>query len=87
MCHAPGEGLTMPRRADSPAPPTLANYRGSEAYRAALGELASHAGADNLCELIDLALADLAEKHRVTLPTRTRPVGWNRHSKPEEGLR
>jgi hypothetical protein len=70
----------MPRRHDSPAPPTLANYRGSEAYRAALHVLAERAGAGNLCELIDQALREMASRYRVPLPTRTRPVGWNRYS-------
>jgi hypothetical protein len=70
----------MPRRPDSPAPPTLANYRGSEAYRAALKTLAEETGAANTCELIDLGLQALAYHHGVILPERTRPVGWNRYS-------
>jgi hypothetical protein len=42
---------------------------------------------DNLCDLLDRCVAVVAAQYGLTPPTRTRPVGWNRHSKPEEGLR
>jgi hypothetical protein len=70
----------MPRRADSPPPPTLANYRGSPEFRNFLDQLAEATAAENFCDLIDLGLAMLANHHRIPMPTRTRPVGWNRYT-------
>jgi hypothetical protein len=76
----------MPRRADSPAPPTLANFRGSEEYRVFLEALAEKLKSPNMCDLIERCVGAVASQLGMIPPPRTRPVGWNRYTDGPEAL-